>query len=92
LAAFVRGDGNPPAFSQTQLGGGLGTGAFVAASWRSPLWTLAKVAAVFTPTNQQPRDFAPQWCGFSYGFGLFTAQESQGQGLDFGPRAGVLNG
>jgi hypothetical protein len=65
---------------------------FAAANWRSPLWTLAKVAAVFTPTNQQPRDFAPQWCGFSYGFGLFTAQESQGQGLDFGPRAGVLNG
>jgi hypothetical protein len=39
---------------------------------------LAKAAAVFTPTNQQPRDFAPQWCGFSYAtsFSLCSATYS----------------
>jgi hypothetical protein len=37
-----------------------------AANASSPLWSLAKTAAVFTPTNRQPRNFATQWPGFAY--------------------------
>jgi hypothetical protein len=33
---------------------------------KAAVWSLAKTAAVFTPTNRQPRNFATQWPGFAY--------------------------